>query len=263
MNFTITRQMIAAEVLKLRRSRGTMVGALLLSVGIVALYFAVSESRHNGTFGGAEALTDGVTMIGTIFGALAAILIGTEAGTADLTSGVFRDLVATGRSRTALFLVRIPAAVAVAVASTLSAYLITVVVAIGFSGPAPAPGLGFLLRNAGWVVLATAVTTALAVSVSSFSGSRPLTLTALIGLQLIGGQLVLQASFLGSARDLVLVGALAHLRPGPHGTAPGFNGNLQSFDELSMAAAVAIAVILAWTVIPALAAGWRTVRQEA
>jgi ABC-type transport system involved in multi-copper enzyme maturation permease subunit len=262
MSFTTARQMIAAEVLKLRRSRGTMVAALLLSVGIVGLYFALSESRHNGTFGGSEALTDGVTMIGTIFGALAAILIGTEAGTTDLASGVFRDLVATGRSRTTLFLVRIPAAIAVGLAFTLSAYLITVAVAVGFRGSAPAPGLGLILGDAGWIALATGVTTALAVAVGSFSGSRALTLTGLMSLQLIGGQLVLAASFLGSARDLVLVGALAHLRPGPRTTAPGFNGNLQSFDELSMVAAIAIAVIFAWTVIPALAAAWRMVNQE-
>ncbi len=39
------------------------------------------------------------------FGPLAAILIGTEAGAGDISAGVFRDLVVTGRSRLALFAV--------------------------------------------------------------------------------------------------------------------------------------------------------------
>jgi hypothetical protein len=45
----------------------------------------------------------------TVLAGVTAILIGTTAGAADVGSGVFRDLVATGRSRTALFAARIPA----------------------------------------------------------------------------------------------------------------------------------------------------------
>ena len=52
-------------------------------------------------------------MLGVFMGPVAAVLIGAEAGAGDLAAGVFRDNVLTGRSRTALFLARIPAAVAV------------------------------------------------------------------------------------------------------------------------------------------------------
>ena len=41
---------------------------------------------------------------------MAGAIIGATAGGADIESGVFRDLVATGRSRTALFFSRVPAA---------------------------------------------------------------------------------------------------------------------------------------------------------
>ena len=78
--------------------------------------------------------------MGLYFGSFAAILIGAEAGTVDLTAGVFRDLVATGRSRTALFLTRIPAAIAVAMVFTLGGFLLTVAAAFAFHGPTPAPG---------------------------------------------------------------------------------------------------------------------------
>ena len=43
------------------------------------------------------------------FGFIVAAVLGAAAGTTDLTEGVFRNLVITGRSRLALYLARIPA----------------------------------------------------------------------------------------------------------------------------------------------------------
>ena len=120
MNQAIARQMIAADLLKLRRHRPTMVTAALLSAGMAIVYFAFIEARHHGNLAGPQALSDGASLMGNYFGAFAAILIGAEAGTTDLSSSVFRDLVATGRSRTALFLVRIPAATAITLTSCSS-----------------------------------------------------------------------------------------------------------------------------------------------
>lgn len=96
-------------------------------------------------------------MMGTYFGAFAAILIGAEAGTTDLASGVFRDLVATGRSRTTLFLVRIPAAVTIAVTLTLSGYAVAIAAAYAGHGSAQAPTAGLALEFAAWVALCTVV----------------------------------------------------------------------------------------------------------
>ena len=47
------------------------------------------------------------------FGFIIAATVGASAGTTDLTDGMFRHLVITGRSRIALFLARIPAALAI------------------------------------------------------------------------------------------------------------------------------------------------------
>ena len=139
MNQATVRPLIAADILKLRRHRGTMTTAALLSVGMAIVYFAFIEARHHGNLAGPQVLSDGATMTGTYFGAFAAILIGAEAGTTDLASGVFRDLVATGRSRTTLFLVRIPAAVTIAVTLTLSGYAVAVAAAYAGHGSAQAP----------------------------------------------------------------------------------------------------------------------------
>jgi hypothetical protein len=259
-NRTIARQMIAADVLKLRRHRSTMVTAGLLSVGITVLYLALVIWRHNGQLPGTQTLSDGTSLMGLYFGSFAAILVGTEAGTVDLANGVFRDLAATGRSRTALFLTRIPAAVAVALVFTLTGLLFTLAAAFAFHGSTPAPRLGLVAESTGWVILATAAVTTLAVSIGSLSGSRSITLTAIIGWNTVATGILYLASFLGAARDLVLLIALSHLLPGPAiGTRahPGSTNALTNY-KLPMPAAVAVLVILAWAAIPAVAGAGRT-----
>ena len=128
MTLTVTRQMIGAEVLKVRRNRSVMALALLLTVGVVVLMYGYVAIRHssnpfqNEPAGGILGMHRGVRDLGEFFGMLAAVLIGAEVGTADLSSGVFRDLVTTGRSRLALFGVRAPAAAIVTLCMTGAAY---------------------------------------------------------------------------------------------------------------------------------------------
>jgi hypothetical protein len=173
MNLITACQMIAAEILKLRRRRSAMSTALLLSVGVVVLYFAVMELRHDGRLGGAQGLLSGTTLLGMYFGSFAAILIGTEAGTADVTSGVFRDLAATGRSRIALFLVRIPAAVLVALAFDGTGFVLSVLASLAFKGSAAAPSIGLIVQSGIWLGVATTVITTLAVGVASLTARGP------------------------------------------------------------------------------------------
>jgi hypothetical protein len=265
MTLTLALEMIAADILKLRRNRATMLTAVLLSVGIAVLYFTFILLRHNGNLAGPLALSDGGTLMGVYFGAFAAILIGAEMGTIDVTNGVFRDLVATGRSRTALFLVRIPAAVAVALPLTLVGFALSTIAAFAFHGSAAAPSGGQALEYTGSVALDTIIQTTLAVSVASLTRSRSITLVAIIGWNTIATALIHFATFLGSARDLVLLIALGRLTPGPavgtHAN-PGSSIALDNF-KLAMPASVAVLVILAWAVIPAAAGTWRTKIQDA
>jgi hypothetical protein len=264
-NPTVTRQMIAAELLKLRRHRPTMVTAALLSVGIALLYFAFIDARHHGNLPGPQALSDGATLMGVYFGAFAAILIGAEAGTVDLTSGTFRDLVATGRSRTALFLVRIPAAIATALTLTLSGFAVSVAAAYAFHGSAPAPSAGLAVEFAAWVGLSTVVQATLATGVASLTGSRPLTLVAIIGWNTVATGILYLATFVGPLRDLVLLIALGDLFPGQQvGTRahPGSSIAVNNF-KLPMPLVTAVLVLLAWVVIPMAAGAWRTRTRDA
>ncbi len=179
------------------------------------------------------------------------MLIGSEAGTADLSSGVFRDLVATGRSRLALFFVRAPAAIAVTLVFTGAAFLVTLLAAFLFAGGLPTPSLSLILQSAGWIALSNAIVVSLAVGIGSLTGSRGVTLTAVIGWQMVATQLLLNVTSLGSVRDGLLTASLAQLMPVRGGV------------DVPVATGVAVAVLAGWLVVPAAIGAWRTSTQDA
>ena len=148
---------------------------------------------------------------------------------------------------------------------TLGGFLLTVAAAFAFHGSTQAPGAGLIAESALWVVLATAVVTALAVGVGSLTGSRAVTLTAIIGWQTVASGMLYLATFLGAARDLVLVFAVSRFQPGPViGTRanPGSSNALNNL-KLPMPAVAAVLVILAWLIVPAVAGAWRTRTRDA
>ena len=252
MTVEMARRMIGAEILKLRRNRALMAFAALLSIGTVVVFMGYLEIRHasNPTHyqsaGGMNGFTHLLEALGEFLGALAAVLIGTEAGSADIGSGVFRDLVATGRSRLALFLVRLPAAILVTLVFTVAAYLLGVAGTFAFAGSQPTPSLSVVLEGAGWVILANSILAGLAVGVGSWSGSRAVTLTAVIGLDTVLTQIVLNVNSLGSVRDVLPNAALGQVIPA--------GGNA----AVTMATATAVAVLVGWALVPAAIGAWRT-----
>jgi ABC-type transport system involved in multi-copper enzyme maturation permease subunit len=258
MNLYVTRQMLAAEILKLRRNRTIMVVAVLLTFGVVAIMFGYEAIQHasnpsqNAPAGGMLGFGRSVRSLGVFFGLLAASLIGTEAGTADISSGVFRDLVATGRSRLALFGVRAPAAVLVTCALSGATFLLTVALSFLLAGGTPTPSLTMILQSAGWILLCNAVVCAFAVGVGSLTASRGATLVAVIGWQTVATGLLMHIQSLGSARDWLLTAGLGQLMPGPDDIA-----------GISMASGLAIVVVAAWAVVPTLVGGWRAQTTDA
>jgi hypothetical protein len=260
MTLTVARQMIGAEILKVRRNRSVMAFALLLTVGGIVLmygYMAITHASsplHHEPAGGTLGLHRGIRDLGEFFGMLAAVLIGAEVGTADLSSGVFRDLVTTGRSRLALFGVRLPAAAIVTLCLSAAAYALVLIATFLFADGTPTPSLGVILQGAGWIALANVAVTAVAVGVGSLTGSRALTLTAVIGWQAILTSVLLNISSLGSARDALLTPALTNLEPINFGS-----GDL----SVTMATGTAVAVICAWLIIPQVLGAWRTRTRDA
>ena len=105
-------RLIKAEVLKLRRRPGMLTVAFGLTLGLLALAYLVTAIQHGGNpakydaAGGVEGFKDSLEFL-SMMGFIMAAIVGSTAGSQDIDSGVFRDLAATGRSRSALFLARV------------------------------------------------------------------------------------------------------------------------------------------------------------
>ena len=113
--------MIATRFMELRRRRGLMAALVLVNIGIPVVFLTFRLLAHAiaphsyGPAGGYEIFSSMVAGVLFVFGFIVAATLGCTAGSVDLTEGMFRHLVVTGRSRLALYLARIPAGLAIIV----------------------------------------------------------------------------------------------------------------------------------------------------
>jgi hypothetical protein len=107
--------MVRARFHELRRRRGLMLMLAGVTVGIPTAYVAIRLLLHAvaphtyGPAGGYDSYVGIVAGVLYVFGFVVAATLGATAGSVDLTEGMFRHHVVTGRSRLALYLARIPA----------------------------------------------------------------------------------------------------------------------------------------------------------
>lgn len=110
-----TGAMIMTRFMELRKRRGLMIALLAVNIGIPTIFLAVRLIAHAvaphsyGPAGGYSIFETLIAAIMYIFGFIVAATLGCTAGSVDLTEGVFRHLVVTGRSRLALYFARIGA----------------------------------------------------------------------------------------------------------------------------------------------------------
>jgi ABC-type transport system involved in multi-copper enzyme maturation permease subunit len=258
-NLATAWQMIGADLLRLRKKRGFMalVLAAVLAPLVIWTGYQVIEHASNpaqyGPAGGIDHFVGMLDMLGVFMGPVAAALIGAEAGAGDLAAGVFRDNVVTGRSRWALFFARIPAALIVTFTAIALGLAFGVAVTFGFAGGLETPSLSLILESAAWLALANGAVCVVAIGLATLTGSRPGTITTLIGWELVLSPLLVQSKSLGSLRDGLLDGVLVFLKPGPASGAP----------SITMSVGVAVLATIAWLVVlPALGA-WRTQTRDA
>jgi hypothetical protein len=110
--------LIVTKHLELRKRRTLMVVVLLLTVGLPVLVLGLRLAFHLAdpkSYGpaGSPSVFQFLCQPMAEFGFIIAATLGATAGTSDLTDGVFRHLVITGRSRLALYLARIPAGLSI------------------------------------------------------------------------------------------------------------------------------------------------------
>jgi len=136
-----TADMIATKVMELRKRRGLMIALIVMNIGFPAVFLLIRLLAHafaphaNPPAGGYQIFVPLAAGFLPTFAFIAATTVGCTAGSRDLTEGMFRHLVVTGRSRLALYLARIPAGLAVVVPLVAIGYTILCAVCV-FAAPA-------------------------------------------------------------------------------------------------------------------------------
>lgn len=146
--------MIRTRIMEIRKRRGLMAALVAVNIGIPALFLAIRLILHAvdphsfsaaGGYSTFDDMTEGVLFV---FGFIVAATLGCFAGSADLTEGVFRHLVVTGRSRVALYFARIPAGLAILVPLVAVGFTIVCAICVfaappkvSYDGVDIAPGL--------------------------------------------------------------------------------------------------------------------------
>jgi hypothetical protein len=225
-------RLVRAEILKLWRRTGMVVMSAALTVVAVAAYYAVTAAI------GTHAAFDDAVAILAMAGSVAGAIVGATAGAADIEAGVFRDLVATGRSRFALFFARIPGALAI-VLPALAAALVLAAILDG----APT-GVGTATAQ---VLTSGALTCIVCVGLASLTGSRGTIIGLALAFQLGVSPLLGQVEALGDGRFAIPQVAIARIG---------------GADDLELAVGAAIAIVLAWAVAALAAGAWRSATQE-
>jgi hypothetical protein len=249
-------RLVRAEVLKLGRRRGLMIWSLLLTVGasliaatILLVLHAVNPGRH-GPAGGAENLRNLTHLLGGL-GAVAAIILGATAGSQDVANGVFRDLVVTGRSRSALFAVRVPGVLAALLPLVVAGYAVAVADATLFAGGLPKPGGHEIALGLEYVLAATIVDALLAVGLAALLSSR-VVIGVLIAWGAIVGPLLVAIGSLGGARRVIDSAAVEHFTPDP-AVRP----------SVTMSTFAAVVVLACWAGVALGIGRWWTERRDA
>jgi hypothetical protein len=249
-------RLIGAEVLKLVRRRGLMAWSLLLTVGtvliaeIVLVVLHAVNPDHHGPAGGASNLENTVFLASGL-GTVAAILIGATAGTQDVSNGVFRDLVVTGRKRSTLFNVRAPGALAVFLPILALGLGLAIACSFVFAGSLPNPSGATIAKYVEYSVAITMVNVIIAVGLGAFASSR-VVVGVLIAWNAIVSHLLLQISSLGSARKFIDVAAAEHFLPPSNGDT-----------RIAMSSAAAVLVLIGWALVFSRAGRWWTARSDA
>jgi ABC-2 family transporter len=251
-----------AELLKLRKRRGLFwtVGALtvlpmVIAYGILAILHATNPGHH-GPAGGVENLGHGMSVL-VLLGSIAAIIVGANGGADDVTSGVFRELVITGRSRLALFWARIPGGLAFLLAFIAVAYAISALVSGLAHGYLVAPSVALLIKSALWVIAEMSFYFVLGLGLASLIGSRAYTIGILFAWRLPIGHILGAISALGVYRAVVPDVPFAHLAPS------AVEEYVNDLPHVSVSLETSIAVLLLWAAVAAGVGAWRTATRDA
>lgn len=257
-----SRNLVAADLLKLRKRRGLVtvvsvltVAAIVITYGIIELLHAVNPAKH-GPAGGIDNLGHGAWLAAAL-GSVAATIVASRAGADDLDAGVYRELVVTGRSRIALYASRIPGGLAFLLPFVAVGYALAAVATVVFADDRPVPDTRLLVTTGLWVLLEVTFYYLLALGIACLLASRAYTIGVVLAFRLALTPILASISPLGIVRELVPGVGLQDLAPAALGE------SVRQGPHVPMSVAAIATVLIVWTVAALVVGGWRDSRRDA
>jgi hypothetical protein len=251
-----------AETLKLRKRRGLVVTVTVLTIvpqviayGILLILHAANPDHH-GPAGGVQNLGNGMSVL-VLLGGVAAIVVGSSTGADDLTSGVFRELVVTGRSRVALFLARIPGGLMFFLPFAAVAFALSAVVSGLANGYLAAPSTSLAIQSGIWVLANLSFYFVIGLGLASLTGSRAYTIGILIAWRTIVSHIITAIGALGVGREAVPEVGLVRLAP------IAVRDQVNDGPHIGSSVGAAIVVPLLWLAVAIAIGAWRTATRDA
>jgi hypothetical protein len=268
--------LIRAKIGELRSRRVLMAVAVVFTVALPVIFYGVRLIYHlsdPARFAPAGAPTAFATA-GTVmdeFGFIIAIALGATAGTSDLTDGMFRHLVITGRSRLALYLARIPAGLAILVSLAAVGFTVSCLVTAFLGSPEPAHAAavtaGDMIRSGLWLELDLTIGFTVGLGLGSLMGQRTVPIILLVVLEIIITPPLIDHAlppFINAERLVVGV-AMAQLKPAAlvGGTTVGPGGGPHVLHLPPMPTWAMITVIAGWIVGWSAIGAWKMATRDA
>jgi hypothetical protein len=268
--------LIGVKFLELRKRRTLMIVTTLFTVALPVIFYAIrlilhaSDPARYAPAGEPDALA----AVGTLmdeFGFIIATVLGATAGTADLTDGIFRHLVITGRSRLALYLARIPAGLAIllslAAAGITVACLLTAFAHSPLTAGEITPSAGAMTRSGLWLELDLIIGFTVGLGLGSLMGQRTVPVILLIVLEIILTPKITTHTlphFLNGERLIVGV-AMAQLKPAAlaGGTVITPQGGVTAPNLPPMPTWALITVIAGWIIGWSAIGAWKMITRDA
>jgi len=266
--------LIRAKLLELRKRRTLMIVIVAFTVGLPVIFYGVRLLYHLGDparyapAGAPDAFATAGTLMGE-FGFIAAAALGVTAGTADLTEGMFRHLVITGRSRLALYLARIPAGLSILLSLAAAGFAVTCLVTAFLGTPDTASAVtvtvGDMVRSGLWLELYLLTGFVVGLGLGSLMGQRTVPVVLLVVLEIIITPVLADhpLPFFLNGERLVVGAAMDQLKPAAlaGGTTVGPSGGLVHLPPMPTWAM--ITVIAGWLVGWSAIGAWKMAARDA
>jgi hypothetical protein len=268
--------LIGARFLELRKRRTLMIVTVALTVALPVVFYGIRLSYHlsDPTRYAPAGTPDAFAVAGTVldeFGFIVAVVLGATAGTADLTDGLFRHLVITGRSRLALYLARIPAGLAILLPLAAAGFTVACLVTALLGSPLPAgaatPPPGAMAGAGLWLELDLVIGFTAGLGLGSLMGQRTVPVILLILLEIIITPILADHAlphFINGERLVVGV-AMDQLKPAAlaGGTTIGPGGGPLELHLPPMPTWAMVTVIAGWIIGWSAIGAWKMTTRDA